>query len=105
MTSHWAHKWQCGLSATLTARADEGLSLDYLDLSFADLLANPKTQIERVYEFINEDLTERALEEMASWQELNTRESRPEHHYTLEEFGLSENLINEQFSTYIGHYF
>ena len=105
MTAHWAHKWQCGLDATLAARADEGLSLDYLDLAFTDLLADPKSQIERVYAFINEDLTQRALEEMASWQELNTRESRPEHHYTLEEFGLSENLINEQFSTYIGHYF
>lgn len=105
MTAHWANKWQCGLSATLAARADEGLSLDYLDLAFTDLLADPKSQIERVYDFIDENLTERALEEMTSWQELNTRESRPEHHYTLEEFGLSEGLINEQFSAYIGHYF
>ena len=105
MTAHWAHKWQCGLSATMAARADEGLSLDYLDLAFTDLLADPKSQIERVYDFIDENLTERALEEMASWQELNTRESRPEHHYTLEEFGLSEGLINEQFSAYISHYF
>ena len=105
MTAHWAHKWQCGLSATMAARADEGLSLDYLDLAFTDLLADPKSQIERVYDFIDKNLTERALEEMASWQELNTRESRPEHHYTLEEFGLSEGLINEQFSAYISHYF
>jgi len=105
MTAHWAHKWQCGLNTTLTARTDEGIALEYLDLAFTDLLADPKGQIERVYKFIDEDLTERALEEMASWQELNTRESRPEHHYTLGEFGLSEGLINEQFSAYIGHYF
>ena len=105
MTMHWAHKWQRGLNTTIAARADEALNLDYLDLAFTDLLADPKGQIERVYGFINERLTERALKEMTAWQELNTRESRPEHHYTLEEFGLSEGLINELFGNYLSHYF
>ncbi len=105
MTMHWAHKWQRGLNTTIAARADEALNLAYLDLAFTDLLADPKGQIERVYGFINENLTERALKEMTAWQELNTRESRPEHHYTLEEFGLSEGLINELFGNYLSHYF
>ena len=105
MAMHWAHKWQRGLNTTIAARADEALDLDYLDLAFTDLLVDPKGQIERVYRFINENLTERALQEMAAWQALNTRESRPEHHYTLEEFGLSEGLINELFGHYLSHYF
>lgn len=105
MSAHWAKKWQCGLSATLSARTETSLSLQYLDLYFSDLLSDPQGQIARLYDFIGEELTETALTEMAQWQGLNKRESRPEHHYTLAEFGLSEDQITDQFSEYISHYF
>ena len=42
---------------------------------------------------------------MAHWRAFNERESRPEHHYQLADFGFDAEGIAAQFSKYIAAYF
>lgn len=102
IAAHWADKWRKGLDTTASFReAGQGR---YCDLWFEDTVAQPEREIAKVYDFIGSELTEEALTEMRQWRELNQRENRPEHHYTLEEFGFSDTGICEQFKNYISRY-
>jgi len=42
--------------------------------------------------------------EMERWREMNARESRPEHHYQLSDYGFTEDDINRQFEAYINRH-
>jgi hypothetical protein len=92
------------LEATMTFREQPTHGVQYLDLQFADTLQKLDTTIAAVYRFTGDTLSPAARAEMARWRELNTRESRPEHHYTLSDYGLSEDGINVQFARYIARH-
>ena len=104
MTAHWADKWRRGLEATMSFREQPTHGVQYLDLQFTDTLQKLDTTIAAVYRFTGDTLSPAARSEMARWRELNTRESRPEHHYALSDYGLSEDGLNAQFSAYIARH-
>ena len=101
VAAHWAEKWRVGLETTMAFREQPSHGVEYLDLQFSSTLDNLDETIESVYRFTGDTLTPEARYEMARWRELNTRESRPEHHYTLEQYELSAASLSRQFSTYI----
>jgi hypothetical protein len=70
-----------------------------------DTVANPETEIRKIYNFAGLELTSEALAEMAHWRAFNERESRPEHHYQLADFGFDAAALNTQFANYIHRYF
>lgn len=72
----------------------------FLDVRYETLLANPMLQIRRIYEFIGLDLTPAVEERMRQWADQNAREKRAAHHYSLEEFGFSEEGIRRDFAAY-----
>ncbi|GAB3286988.1 sulfotransferase family protein [Parahaliea aestuarii] len=95
----WARKFANGMRHTMAVR--ESLPADaFLDLWFKDTVSQPLVEIEKVYAFLGMDLTPEAREEMAKWQDFNRRELRPPHEYTLEQFGLSEAGLKEQYREY-----
>jgi hypothetical protein len=51
------------------------------------------------------ELTSEALAEMAHWRAFNERESRPEHHYQLADFGFDAESLHQQFDRYTQAYF
>ena len=72
----------------------------FLDLWFKDTMSQPLVEIEKVYAFLDMELTQEATKEMAQWQDFNRRELRPPHDYTLEQFGLNEIGLQQQFEAY-----
>ena len=50
------------------------------------------------------DLTAEAGAEMERWRDMNRREARPEHHYTLEEYGFTEEGLADTFKEYRERY-
>ena len=95
----WARKFARGMEHTLAVREAHGEDA-FLDLWFRDTVSQPLVEIGKVYDFLGMDLTPEASAEMAQWQDFNRRELRPPHDYTLEQFGLSEAGLREQFSRY-----
>lgn len=95
----WARKFARGLQHTLDVRSARGDD-DFLDLWFRDTVSQPLAEIAKVYDFLGMQLTADASTEMARWQDVNRRELRPPHAYTLGQFGLSEEGLKAQFQGY-----
>jgi len=95
----WARKFAEGTRRSLQVRERLGEER-FLDLWFEDTVSQPLEEIRRIYDFIGMDLTAEATREMRAWQEFNRRELRPEHHYTLEQFGFTEAGLRAQFREY-----
>jgi LPS sulfotransferase NodH len=78
----------------------ERLPERFLDIRYEALIADPMAQIRRIYDFVGLDLTPAAEERMREWATENSRDKRPVHGYTLEQFGFSEAGLREQFASY-----
>jgi hypothetical protein len=95
----WAQRFARGMRRTMTYREQVG-DARFLDLWFRDTVSQPLREIQKIYAFLGMDLTEAARAEMARWQEFNRRELRPPHDYTLQQYGLTEAGLQEQFRDY-----
>ena len=72
----------------------------FIDVWFEDVLADPIAQVERIYQGIGVDLIEETRRRMSSWTEVNRRDQRPTHAYTLEQFGFIAEEIRRELSAY-----
>lgn len=72
----------------------------FLDIGYRELVDDPIAQIRRIYEFCAWDLTEEAVSEMQQWSVDHSRAKRDAHHYTLEQYGLTETGIRRDFAAY-----
>ncbi|MFT7175698.1 MAG: hypothetical protein ACJAUG_001699 [Halioglobus sp.] len=63
-------------------------------------MSQPLVEIQKVYDFLGMQLTPAAVAEMEQWQDFNRRELRPSHEYTLEQYGLAESSLEDQFKEY-----
>jgi hypothetical protein len=72
----------------------------FIDVWFADVVANPLAEIQRIYERVGRDLSVGAREAMERWAEANRRDQRPAHEYALEEFGFDARSVERDFAEY-----
>jgi len=94
----WSAMFAASMTEALAVR--ERAPSSFLDVWYRDTVADQRKVAEQVFAFIGQPLTEAGWAEMQKWREANKREERPLHHYTLEEFGLSEDQIKAQFADY-----
>lgn len=95
----WARKFSEGMDRSLDVRKQIGEER-FLDLWFKDTVTQPLQEIRKVYDFLGMELNQQARSEMEAWQDFNRRELRPPHNYTLQEYGLSEAGLKQQFARY-----
>ena len=76
----------------------------FLDMWYEDTVSSPLDEIQRLYDFVGVDLTAEARAEMARWRDMNRREARPTHQYTLEEYGFTEEGLKNTFREYRERY-
>jgi hypothetical protein len=100
---HWCRKWANGMTATMRLR-DAGYEDRYLDVWYEDTVSRPLEEIQRMYDFAGVELTAVARAEMERWRDMNRREARPSHQYTLEEYGFTEKGLCETFKDYRERY-
>lgn len=101
--AHWCRKWAAGMRTTLQFR-DAGHEARFLDMWYEDTVRSPLDEIRRLYDFVGIDLTDQARTEMERWREMNRREARPTHQYTLEEYGFTEDALAADFREYRERY-
>ncbi|WP_242129522.1 sulfotransferase [Sphingobium sp. Sx8-8] len=96
------HAWSAMFAASMIRAMDvrDRHPASFLDIQYRDTVADPRGVAERIFAFVGQPLTEAAWTEMESWRDANKREDRPAHHYTLEEFGLTEAGVKAQFAAY-----
>ncbi|CAA0093864.1 Uncharacterised protein [Zhongshania aliphaticivorans] len=94
----WSAKYARGTLHTLNVRDQNPHA--FLDVWYKDTVVDPLSSVKKVYDFIGMTLTDTARAAMEKHQEENRRDSRPSHEYTLEQFGLSEVGLKQQFAEY-----
>jgi hypothetical protein len=72
----------------------------FVDVHYADLMADPLKQIRRIYEFLGLELTAETEGSMRQWQGHNPQHKHGVHRYQLEDFGLDRERLAEQFKPY-----
>src|SRR5690606_17815938 len=71
-----------------------------VDIRFAELVQAPLAVVERIYLASGRALSDEARARMARYLEDNPRRKHGTHRYTLEDFGLSRDVVNERFTAY-----
>jgi hypothetical protein len=72
----------------------------FIDVQYEDLVSAPLEQARRVLKRFGIEMTPPIEAKMTEWLVENARDKRAAHHYTMEEFGLSKELIEQDFGFY-----
>jgi hypothetical protein len=91
--------WALANDRMETYRASDK-STEVVDVLYTDLITSPVSVMRNLYDDLGLTFTPSAEQGMTRWLSDNARERRPAHRYTLQEFGLSTELIDETFGDY-----
>ncbi|MEK7990416.1 MAG: sulfotransferase [Thiotrichaceae bacterium] len=98
--------WLDVLSGAVHHAMDVRKDLDskrILDIQYMDFMQNPPETIENIYRYFNYDFTEAMEKRLQAWMNENPQHKLGVHRYTLEQFGLSIDKIEDAFGRYYSH--
>ncbi len=72
----------------------------FIDIKYEDLVKAPLDQARPVLAKLGVEMTPEVEDGMKEWLQENARDKRAAHHYTLEQFGLSEPELEKDFKSY-----
>ena len=76
----------------------------FLDVHYAELMADPLKEIRRIYDFLGYELSPETLELMSAYRTANPKDMRGAHRYRPEDFGLAREQLDADFAAYREHY-
>ncbi len=76
----------------------------FVDVHYADLMADPLKEIRRIYDFLGWELRESTVASMSGFLAANPKDKRGVHRYTSEDFGLGREQLDADFAAYRDHY-
>jgi hypothetical protein len=95
---HWGAKMSRALRRCMEIRAT--CEDRFLDIWYQDVNRDPMAAIQRIYDFAGMELDAEAERRMRQWSVDHSRDKRPAHHYTLEQYGFTEEGIRRDFAEY-----
>jgi hypothetical protein len=98
VAAHWHRKNVGMVEAAMRVRAENPDS--FIDVSYYDVIKEPMTQVQRIYEFAQLELTAQAMAAMESTRQENPQNKHGVHSYKLEDFGLSPEQIRRDYGPY-----
>lgn len=94
------NRWLIPLKKAMQARSEADPSHFY-DIYYEDLLVDPIATVSQLYNYFGFNLSEEAVTQMQVWLDNNPQDKHGKHQYTLKQFGLSPELIDEKMSDYM----
>ncbi len=76
----------------------------FIDVSFADLNANPIATLERAYGRLGLKFSDEARRKVQEWADGHRPGARGEHVYDLEDYGLTRDQVHEAIADYLATY-
>ena len=71
------------------------------DLHYSDLTADPFGAVQKIYDYFGYSLNEDSSRQMQGWLESNQQHKHGAHHYQLEDFGLTPEIVYERLADYV----
>lgn len=97
--AHWYSRLKAIFEQATAVRATAAEG-QILDIQYADLVADPIATVQHIYAHHGYEFTEPFVAAMRQWLAANRQHKHGAHRYTLEEYGLSEAQVHEDFSEY-----
>ena len=97
--AHWHARLKAIFEQATAVRATAAEG-QILDIQYADLVADPIATVQHIYAHHGYEFTEPFEAAMRQWLAANRQHKHGAHRYTLEEYGLSEEQVHEDFSEY-----
>jgi hypothetical protein len=98
-----ANHLRVGVEQAMAARARLG-DARFLDVHHPEFVADPMGTVRRVYDFLGYELTPSVERTIADWTVANRSGAQGTHHYTAEQFGLTESQLRDDYRAYIDHF-
>jgi Sulfotransferase family len=76
----------------------------FADISWADLQSDPVSELGRAYQKLGLDFSAEAQRRMEEWRAANPPGARGAHEFSLDDFGLSADLVRERFGFYLDRF-
>ena len=92
-----------GVEQAIAARARIGEDR-FHDVHHRDFVADPMGVVRRVYDFLGYELTPSVEQTIADWTVENRSGAQGTHHYTAEQFGLSDAQLRDDYRFYTDHF-
>jgi hypothetical protein len=92
-----------GVEQAIAARARIGEER-FLDVHHREFVADPMGVVRRVYDFLGYELTPRVEQTIADWTVVNRSGAKGTHHYTAEQFGLTDAQLRADYRFYTDHF-
>lgn len=99
---HWLNKNAAALDKTRSVRV--ALPKSFLDVYYNDLIADPISEVERIYQFAGIPMTEAAHAAMQASRQSNKKDKHGRHSYRLEDFGLDEAQVRDAYAAYLADF-
>ncbi|WP_419552895.1 SDR family NAD(P)-dependent oxidoreductase [Candidatus Poriferisodalis sp.] len=96
---HWCYKTHRMVERAMQTRA-ETLGGRFVDVSYYELTDDPIGEVRRICELAGIGLGKRAEREAEQYLAANPQNRFGKHNYRLEDFGLSEQVVDETFAAY-----
>ncbi|MGO4203583.1 sulfotransferase [Rhodococcus sp. TAF43] len=94
--------WARGLEDFTAARAKYDPA-QFIDVDYRDFVADPLGTVEKIYSQFSIPMSDQAHREMEDMHsESHSGNRKPAHRYTLEEYGLTAEEVDERFGDYAG---
>jgi Sulfotransferase family len=93
--------WARGLECFTAARATRDPA-QFCDVDYDEFVADPAGTVESVYAYFGLTLSESAAAAMRGLLEQDAGTARAAHHYSLPDFGLTGEQVDERFAGYLG---
>jgi hypothetical protein len=103
IAAHWTDVLE-QMSDRVDAFRDQHGDERFLDLHYAELVADPIAAIRRVYGFIGRELTPATEEAMRTYLAANPQGKHGRHVYALEELGLDRGELEARFARHAARY-
>lgn len=91
--------WERAMRKTLAYR-DDGNEDRFFDISFSDMRSDPVAEMDKLYAWMGDELTDEVRERMATWWSTNPRDKQGVHEYHPEQYGIDLDELRQQFAFY-----
>lgn len=98
-----ANHLRVGVEQAIAARARIGEDR-FHDVHHAEFVADPMGVVHRVYDFLGYELTPAVEQTIAEWTVVNRSGAQGIHHYTADQFGLSDDQLRDDYRFYTDHF-
>ena len=99
---HWEEKLSRALKHCM--HVSDNHPNQFLDLNYKKLISEPIDEMEVIYNFLDKPYSSEAKEKMILWKEENIQNKHGSHEYNVEDYGINDKKILEDFDEYITKY-